>query len=181
MCRAVFEIDAFSLPINHCASSSVLAAAASPSSFSFSSSSLSHADLNNVVCEICERLHLKAKVSAHHRFISLDEFMADGGGGFVSRITRCEKHPHLEINTYCHTDKQAICAECVIDSHIGHKVERLTNVVQRFKQEISQLVDKVCFYSLSLLFFLFPPHPLTAGIEIIRSRSTMATCLRPSR
>jgi len=69
----------------------------------------------------------------------------------VLRITRCEKHPHLEINTYCHTDKQAICAECVVDLHGGHKIERLASVVLGFKQEISQLVDKVC----SFLFFFF--------------------------
>ena len=52
MCRAVFEIEeghsaaASSLPINHFASTVLPAASAS--------SSLSNADPNNVVCEICE-------------------------------------------------------------------------------------------------------------------------------
>jgi len=65
--------------------------------------------------------------------------------GSVARITRCEKHPQYEINTYCQTDKQAICAECILDFHKGHEVERLVNVVQGFEKEITQLVDKVCF------------------------------------
>ena len=70
----------------------------------------------------------------------------------LSRMIRCEKHPHLKINTYCHADKQAICAECVVDFHKGHEIERLAKVVQGFKQEISQLVDKVCsFFSFLLL------------------------------
>ena len=181
MCRAVFEIspgiieeeedgkqneqvtNASSLPINHFVSTAL--AAASPSS----SSSKSHAEPNNVVCEgcdenqaieyckdcsqsfcaTCKKAHLKPKVFPHHQFISLDEGMkSGGGGGAVSRITRCDNHPQQEINTYCQTDKQAICSECAIDFHQEHKIERLANVVQGFKDEITQLVDKVCSYSL---------------------------------
>ena len=175
MCRAVFEITtrneeekqkgqgttaASSLPINHFAST-VLAAASAASSFV-------HADPNNVVCEgcdenqateyckdcsspfcaICKRAHLKPKAFPHHQFISLDEEMKPGGGGAVSRVTRCDKHPQQEINTYCQTDQQAICAECAIDFHQEHKIERLVNVVQGFKEEITQIVDKVCCCSL---------------------------------
>ena len=70
-------------------------------------------------------------------------------------VVHCEKHPHLETNTYCHTDKQAICAECILDFHEGHQVERLTNVVQGFKEEITQLVAKV-FLVLFLLILSFP-------------------------
>ena len=179
MCRAAFEIStgiieeeedgkqngqgttaASSLPINHFAST--VLAATSP----FSSSSKSHADPNNVVCEgcdenqaieyckdcsqsfcaTCKKAHLKPKVFPHHQFISLDEGMKSGGGS-VSRVTRCDKHPQQEINTYCHADKMATCAECVVDFHKGHEVERLVNVVQGFKDEISQHVEKVCFYS----------------------------------
>ena len=105
VCRAVFEVEeekqksqgttaASSLPINHFAST--VLAAALPSS----SSGKRHADPNNVVCEGCEenqaiefckdcsqsfcdtckKPHLKAKVSAHHQFISLDEGMKPGSG-----------------------------------------------------------------------------------------------------
>ena len=80
-----------------------------------------------------------------------------GGDGTALRITRCEKHPQLEINMYCHTDKQAICAECAIDFHQEHKVERLVNVVQGLREEISQLVDKVCS---SFILRPKPDYPL---------------------
>ena len=146
-------------------------AAASPAS----SLGKRHADPNNVVCEGCEenqateyckdcsmsfcasckKPHLKPKATAHHQFILLDEGMKPGDGGSVSRVTRCEKHPQYEINTYCHTDMQAICAECVVDSHVGHEVKRLANVVQGFKEEILQLTDKVCSCSLFFLGVLF--------------------------
>ena len=182
MCRAVFEVEELSptskaaissLPIHHFVSAVLVSTALS------SPSNKSHADPNNVVCEICEenpaseyckdccqsfcdtckRLHLKTRGTAHHQFISLDVRMKPGGGGAVSRITRCDKHPQQEINTYCQTDKQAICPECAIDHHKGHEVERLVNVVQGFKEEITQLVDKVCFLS---SFFFFLPPPLMA-------------------
>ena len=78
----------------------------------------------------------------------------------MSRITRCGKHPQYEINTYCQTDKQAICAECILDFHKGHEVERLVNVVQGFKEEITQLVKKVCSLDSSLA------RPLMACFEI---------------
>ena len=74
-----------------------------------------------------------------------------GGGGSVMRIAHCEKHPHLEINSYCHTDKQAICTECILDFHKEHKIDRLPNVAQGFKEEITQLVDKVVLFLVLLI------------------------------
>ena len=63
------------------------------------------------------------------------------------------KGMHLEINTYCHTDRQVICPECILD-HKEHKIDRLVNLVQGFKEEIAQLVDKVSFFLSFFLFFL---------------------------
>jgi len=110
----------------------------------------------------CKKPHLKPKMSAHHQFISLDEAMKPGrggGSGTALRITRCEKHPHQEINTYCYTDKLTICAECAIDHHKGHEVDRLTSVVQGFREEISQLVDNPSISK--------SDHLLMMGIEIM--------------
>ena len=168
---------ASSLPVNHFASTILATTTAS-----LSSMSKGFVDPNHVICEGCEekeatefckdcfiafcgnckKPHLRPKSMAHHQFISLDEATKPGSGVFVSRLIRCEKHPHLEINTYCHTDRQAICSECAIDHHKGHEVERLAKVVQGFKEEISQLVDKVLlsffffliFHSFSYFFFL---------------------------
>ena len=167
----VTTLTASSLPVNHFASTVLTAASSSSSSFTVSVGKR-FADPNHVVCEGCEeneateyckecsmafcatckKIHLKPKMSAHHQFISLDEAMKpESGGESVLRITRCEKHPHQEINTYCHADKQAICAECAIDHHKGHEIDRLSSVVQGFKQGISLLVDKVWTF----LFFFF--------------------------
>jgi len=199
VCRAGFELKATtttaadassSLPVNRFAST-VLAAAASLFA------GQGHEDPNNVVCEICEenpatefckncsqffcctckKPHLKAKVSAHHQFISLDEALTPG---VVSRILRCERHPQQETNTYCHTDKQAFCAECSVDSHVGHQVERLTSAVLGFKEEISNLVKKVFLFSPWFLrrFFRFL---IAWTIGKTRPKDMIVTYPRPSR
>ena len=147
-------------------------------------------DCSMAFCASCKKPHLKTKASAHHQFLSLDEALASGGGGggsAVSRITRCEKHPQQEINTYCHTDKQAICSECSVDFHKGHEVDRLMNVVQGFKLEISNLVKKVflfCFFPFLSVFFshlLFVSSFLIDRLGESRSGSTTASCPRPFR
>jgi len=73
---------------------------------------------------------------------------------------QCENHPLQEMNTYCHTDKITVCPECVIDFHQGHKVDRLVNVVQGFKEEISAMTKKVSSYSSSFLFLSSVNHML---------------------
>jgi len=95
-------------------------------------------------CAGCQRAHKKPRVSAGHEFVSVDKALK---GKMKASVVYCERHPQQETNTYCHTDKQNICPECILDFHEGHQVERLANVVQGFKDEIMQLVDKVFLVS----------------------------------
>jgi len=103
-------------------------------------------------CDTCQKIHQKLKVSAHHQYISIGEALQGGSSSSATRILHCQKHPHLEVNSYCKTDQTAVCPQCVVDSHMGHDVGNLTNLSQGFKDTISTLVNKVC---LPLLFFFF--------------------------
>ena len=100
-------------------------------------------------CAGCQRAHKKPRTTAGHEFVSVEKALK---GKMKASVVHCEKHPHQEINTYCLTDKQAICAECSVDFHKEHKVDRLANVVQGFKEEISTLVKKVFLFVSSSLF-----------------------------
>ena len=105
------------------------------------------------LCAVCQRAHKRGRLSAGHEFVSVEKALK---GKMKASVVHCEKHPHLEINTYCHTDKIAVCSECVIDSHVGHQVERMANVVQGFKEEISNHAKKVSsFFYFSFQFFSF--------------------------
>ena len=154
------SVSASSLPVNLFASSALVTT-------TVSSSSSAKVNPNDIKCEICEdgeeedatsfcvpcamyfcagcqRAHKKPRTTAGHEFVSVDKALK---GKMKASVVYCERHPQQETNTYCHTDKQNICPECILDFHEGHQVERLANVVQGFKDEIMQLVDKVFLVS----------------------------------
>jgi len=153
-------VSASSLPVNLFASSVLVTAA--------SGSSAEKVNPNEIKCEICEdgeedatsfcvqcaqyfcsgcqRGHKRIKTTTGHEFVSVDKALK---GKMKALVVHCERH-HLEINTYCHTDRQVICPECILD-HKEHKIDRLVNLVQGFKEEIAQLVDKVSFFLSSFL------------------------------
>jgi len=113
------------------------------------------AQCSQYLCAGCQRGHKRQKGTTFHELLSVDQALK---GKMKTSVVHCEKHSHLEINTYCHTDKRAICAECVVDSHVGHQFERLVNMVQGFKEEILTRVKQVSFFFsflfLSLKFLL---------------------------
>jgi len=121
-------------------------------------------------CSGCQRGHKKPRTTAGHEFVSVDKALK---GKMKTSVLHCEKHPHQEINTYCHTDNLAICAECSVDFHKGHEVDRLVNVVQGFKPRGQG------FFLLFLLLLSQFDHPLMKGLKQFRSRSMTVTCLRP--
>ena len=88
-------------------------------------------DLNAVIrCDACKRMKLRCTASivtrtsaqlaqrlirnesatANHKQISLDDALA--GTTTVKRIPRCQKHLGFEIDTYCKTCKESVCAKC---------------------------------------------------------------------
>ena len=118
-------------------------------------------------------------MSAGHEFVSVDKALK---GKMKASVVYCKDHPPLEINTYCHTDKQAICLECHFDFHKGHEVERLINVVKGFKEKISVLANKVsCLFSFLLSFF-FPSSPSSIIFDSMndytRSKNMTMNCSR---
>jgi len=88
-----------------------------------------------------------------HAFVAMEKALE---GKMKESVAYCEKHPQQEINSYCLTDKLAICAECAIDFHKGHEVDRLTNTARGFKEEMIGLLGQVFpFFFFSSFFFLF--------------------------
>jgi len=110
---------------------------------------------NQFQCDSCKKIHLRAKSSSQHQFITIDEALKGGSSSSAPRILHCQKHSHQEVNSYCKTDQTAVCAECVVDAHIGHDVSRLVDISKGFKDSISTLVNKVRFLLSFILFFFF--------------------------
>ena len=102
-------------------------------------------------CDSCKRIHQKQKATSHHQFVTVRDALKGGSTSSAPRILHCQKHPHLEVNSYCKTDQTAVCPQCAIESHRGHDVDLFINISKGFKDTISTLVNKVCFP------FSFPP------------------------
>ena len=110
---------------------------------------------NQFQCDACKKMHLRTKGMTNHQYITIDEALQGGSASSAPRILHCQKHPHLEVNSYCQTDQTAVCPQCVVDSHMGHDVGNLTNLSKGFKDAIFTLMNKVCFQVINLCLFVF--------------------------
>ena len=126
------------------------------------SAKVNQGDINRVVkCDICEEAdatkscvectqhfcsgcslgHKKTKVSATHQQIPLEEALA--GNLTAKRIPRCQKHIGYEINTYCKTCIEAVCAMCAVEKHPKHDVCLLDEMT-------GPLQDQIAGYTISM-------------------------------
>ncbi len=96
---------------------------------------------NQFQCEGCQRVHQKIKSVFNHQYMSINEALKEESGKI--RVLHCQNHPNQEINTFCKTDETAICPQCVVDFHNGHTLEKLSNISQEFKDNISKHLNKV--------------------------------------
>jgi len=71
---------------------------------------------------------------AAHQQIPLEEALA--GNTAVKRIPRCQKHVGMEIDSYCKTCTEAICAKCGIEKHPKHDFCPLSQVTGPLQVQI---------------------------------------------
>jgi len=92
-------------------------------------------DDNEHLCPTCSRAHKKSKTTASHQQISLEEALA--GNATVKRIPRCQKHIGYEIDSYCKTCTEAVCAKCGIENHPKHDLCPLSQVTGPLQDQIA--------------------------------------------
>jgi len=59
------------------------------------------------------------------------------GNSTVKRISRCQKHIGMEIDSYCRTCEEAIFARCGIEKHSGHIFCPLSQVTGPLQDQIA--------------------------------------------
>jgi len=79
--------------------------------------------------------HRRGKLSAAHQQIPLEDALA--GNTTVKRIPRCQKHIGYEVDTYCKTCSEAICARCILAGHKGHDVCLLDEMTGPLQDQIA--------------------------------------------
>ena len=92
-------------------------------------------DCNENYCPGCSRGHKRSKAyPVNHKLISLDD--AFSGTTTAKRIPRCQKHIGFEIDTYCKTCNESVCAKCCIENHPRHHFIPLDQVTGPLQEQI---------------------------------------------
>jgi tripartite motif-containing protein 2/3 len=55
----------------------------------------------------------------------------------VKRISRCQKHLEMEIDTYCKTCNESLCTKCLNERHSGHTFCPLSQVTNPLQDQIA--------------------------------------------
>ena len=91
--------------------------------------------------EVCRKGHAKSKANASHVVVKVDVYFK--GSGPTTRVLFCQHHPGSEINTFCKTDDQPMCAQCVVPGHVSHQVVQLKDISLDFSAEITKALQPV--------------------------------------
>jgi len=92
-------------------------------------------ECNQNLCAGCSRGHKRGRSSASHHVLTLKEAL--GGNFALPRIPRCQKHVGYEVNTYCKTCNDAVCAMCAVEKHAKHDFCPLTQVTGPLQDQIA--------------------------------------------
>jgi len=99
------------------------------------------ASCDSFMGERCLRTHAKSKATAAHVPEKVDVYFK--GSGPATRVLFCQHHPGSEINTFCKTDEQPMCAQCILPGHVSHQVVQLKDISLDFSAEITKVLQPV--------------------------------------
>ena len=97
--------------------------------------------------------YLSVKSAIGHEFISVEERLK---GKMKEKLAHCVKHPTLLPNSYCGKCNEVVCAECAVENHDLHGVQKLEGIIASQKEELEVLIAKVGGSVLNFLFLSFP-------------------------
>jgi len=92
-------------------------------------------ECNQNLCAGCSRGHKRGRSSASHHIVTLKGALT--GTTALPRIPRCQKHVGYEVNTYCKTCNDAVCAMCAVEKHSGHTFCPLIEVTGPLQDQIA--------------------------------------------
>lgn len=80
------------------------------------------------LCEPCKINHEKDKFTRNHEILPLSSKNED-----MLDILLCPHHAKKKLVCYCTRCSEAVCTDCIDNSHNGHSVKSLSNVYKEFE------------------------------------------------
>ena len=105
-----------------------------------------------MICQSCEASHKKLAIFREHHVVGNKESQQP----IVSKSSYCPRHCRIELNYWCTTCSELVCAECLLRKHSDHqyslaeearytlekRIKELAGLVTEKKQEFSEYLEK---------------------------------------
>ena len=109
-------------------------------------------DCDAMICQLCVTLHKKIAIFREHHVIINKESQQP----IVSKSSYCPRHCRVELNYWCTSCSELVCAECLVREHNDHqyslaeeikhtlekRIKELAGLVTEKKQEFSDYLEK---------------------------------------
>ena len=89
-----------------------------------------------LLCESCTRCHQTLPSSRSHMLINLDK--SDDAKLFLEAQTFCEIHKDEKLRFYCMPCDKAICRDCKLTDHEGHKTKNIFEVAEESRASLKK-------------------------------------------
>ena len=107
-------------------------------------------DCGKYICEMCTDMHIEWKEFSAHKLISIEELHSQVTIKEVVALPKeaalyCSLHKGKELDLYCETCEELICAHCTISKHckLKHKYDAVEGIVKQHKEEIVTSLEPV--------------------------------------
>ena len=114
-------------------------------------------DCQDYFCEFCSKAHQKAQGSKNHQLIQIEEIKDENQIKLIPKSNSqfyCQIHPQKEMELFCDDCKIPICLLCV-PQHPSHRLLLITDVIEKAKQSLIDLINQVSSFLFSSFFFFF--------------------------
>ena len=92
------------------------------------------------ICNDCAKLHMKLKVFAGHKVVTLQELKEGGAKAIPLKEApppMCKDHDE-QLKIYCFDCNHLICRDCIIRDHAGHKFEFVKKSAPQYKKTVKE-------------------------------------------
>ncbi|KAJ8310988.1 hypothetical protein KUTeg_011433 [Tegillarca granosa] len=95
-------------------------------------------DCDELMCETCQKSHLKSKASKNHKMVCL---ISPEMYQINKTWKKCQSHTEEDLLMYCNTCNVPICRECIASRvHPNHSMVKVEEVIDTKQQELSNII-----------------------------------------
>ena len=90
------------------------------------------------LCKECKTEHKNRKITKNHE---ISDFNTKNEA--FSGLLYCSDHKRKQIECFCENCKIPICTECIIESHNGHAIQKLTTAYKDIQDDLQRKKEKI--------------------------------------